>query len=90
MRSFSRLEARLRDGFGGVRGCLRIHAGVDVGAEHVSLAPETHGAGRVQLLRGPESALRLRVIERPRPAQALVEIGLRQRVSGGDKVGMAA
>ena len=72
-------------GKGGRHG-LVLHRQIDVGAEHECLAPEAHGARRVELLRLAKGTLRLAVIERVGQAQALVEIGLRRRVRGRDLV----
>ena len=59
---------------------LRHHRRVDVGPEHQRLAPEAHRAGRVELLRRLERALRLGVVEAEGEAQALVEVGLGLRL----------
>ncbi len=72
-------------GKGGRHG-LVLHRQIDVGAEHERLAPEAHGARRIELLRLAKGALCLAVIERIRQAQSLVEIGLRRRVRGRDLV----
>ncbi len=78
-----------RHGLGsrGEGGCDRVglHGIVDVGPEHVGLAPVAHRAGGIGLLRGPEGARRLAVVERVGPAHALVEIGLGGRGAGRDR-----
>ncbi len=63
---------------------LRHHRHVDVGAEHERLAPEAQGAGRIELLRRLEGALRLGMVEREGEPQSLVEVGLRLRHAGAD------
>ena len=60
------------------------HRRVDVRPQDEGLAPVRHRQRRVFPLRGLERALRLGVVERERPAQALVEVRLRPRVARAD------
>jgi hypothetical protein len=72
----------MQDGGSGRSDRRRIHRRVYVRPEHVSLAPGTHGAGGIDLLRPAERPERLRVIEGVHQAQALVEVALRRRLVG--------
>ena len=69
---------------------LGHHRRVDVRPEHQRLTPPGHRELRVCLLRGLEGALRLGVVERESPADALVEVGLRLRVARSHLEGQRA
>ena len=69
---------------------LGHHRRVDVRPEHQRLAPPGHRELRVCLLRGLEGALRLCVVEREGPADALVEVGLCLRVARSHLEGQRA
>src|SRR4029079_9415267 len=79
---------RLRLLCGRISGRERVflHRKIDIGPEHQGLAPEAHGAIRIELLRHAERTLRLAVIEGVGKTQALVEIGLRALVRGRNLV----
>ena len=83
---------RLGLGHRGEGGCdgLGQHRQIDVGAEHISLAPVAHGAGRILALCCPERPRRLGVVEGVGEPQALIEVGLRLRAPGRDLPGQRA
>ena len=80
-------RARLLRGGQGRRNRIVLHGKIDVGAEHQRLAPEAHGALRVDFLRLAEGTLRLAMIECIGKPQPLIEIGLRLHIRRRDFVG---
>ena len=67
-----------------------FHRRIDVGAEHERLAPEAHGAARVQRLRLLERPLGFGVVEGIGQAQPLIEVALRHLVIRGDRMAQRA
>jgi hypothetical protein len=60
------------------RDVVVLHRSVEVGAQHVSLSPQCHGAVGIEACGLLERAQRLVVVETPRQGETLVEVGLRQ------------
>ena len=84
--------ARLGVGDRDERGALggAVHRRVDVGAENEGLAPPAHRAVGIPPLRLLERAQRLGVVEGVGQPETLIEVALRDRVGGGDRMAVRA
>ena len=95
LKSDKRLQRALERGIGGYLLGLGHHRFAIGGHINVwpcskCLAPETHGAVRIESLRGAKGADRFGMIETKSHDHALIEIALNVRIGGGNGAGIVA